>query len=531
MKYYAIYSRKSVLTETGDSIENQVSMCREYITRVYGKDSKMLIYEDEGFSGGNINRPKFQELLKDIQNNKIQALICYKLDRISRSVVDFSSTFKLLEDNRVDFVSIKEQFDTSTPLGKAMLYISSVFAQLERDSIAERITDNMIQLSRKGRWLGGNVPLGFDSERVEYLDENLNQKSYAKLVVNNEEMELVKTLFSKYKELQSCTQVENELRGQTGKRGGMLTTDKIIKILRNPIYVKSNKKTHDYLKTITKKVYGEPNGNGYVSYAKTHKKKIKDKDEWMYAISNHEGIIAADDWLEVQKKLDKNSDKKIKRLGTSKNESIFTGILKCNKCGSNMLMKQGRIDKNGERIYYYVCSNKMHRKNCNNKNVRVDLVDNIVLEKLKNYSSESLIQILQDVYKSTKSIGNDDKAEKIKNEINENENKISNLVKRLSSAQNDIVVNYIMDEVNKLSEKVNVLKSELEAAATKQNTNNTNIQEISLVINTLDTFNSTFDLMDDIRQKRLLLQTILEEVRWDGEKFKAEIEFLGTKKK
>ena len=263
-----------------------------------------------------------------------------------------------------------------------MLYISSVFAQLERDSIAERITDNMIQLSRKGRWLGGNIPLGFDSERVEYLDENLNQKSYAKLIINKKEMELVKTLFSKYKELQSCTQVENELRGQTGKRGGMLTTDKIIKILRNPIYVRSNENTHEYLKLSTQKVFGEPNGNGYVSYAKTHKKKIKEKDEWMYAISNHEGIIDADEWLEVQRILDKNSCKKIKRLGTGKNESIFTGVLKCDKCNSNMLIKQGRLDKNGNRIYYYVCSGKIHKKNCDNKNVRVEVLDKIVVDKI-----------------------------------------------------------------------------------------------------------------------------------------------------
>ncbi|HAK41524.1 MAG TPA: recombinase family protein, partial [Clostridium sp.] len=82
----------------------------------------------------------------------------------------------------IDFVSIKEQFDTSTPMGRAMVYISSVFAQLERETIAERIKDNMYQLAKTGRWLGGQTPLGFNSERVKYYDEEMNEKSMSKLI-------------------------------------------------------------------------------------------------------------------------------------------------------------------------------------------------------------------------------------------------------------------------------------------------------------------------------------------------------------
>ena len=146
----AIYSRKSRFSASGDSIENQVQLCKEYAARYDYKDANFIIYEDEGFSGKNTNRPKFTELINDIKNKKIDVLMCYRLDRISRNVSDFSSTLELLEANAVSFISIKEQFDTSTPMGRAMIYIASVFAQLERETIAERVRDNMIELAKNG---------------------------------------------------------------------------------------------------------------------------------------------------------------------------------------------------------------------------------------------------------------------------------------------------------------------------------------------------------------------------------------------
>ena len=161
----AIYSRKSKYTGVGDSIENQIQMCKDYSMNKYiNTELEFDIYEDEGFSGGNINRPKFKELMKNIKNYDI--LICYIIDRISRNVADFSTTLDLLQANNCDFVSIKEQFDTSSPMGRAMIYIASVFAQLERETIAERVKDNMLQMAKVGKWLGGQLPLGYSSEKI-----------------------------------------------------------------------------------------------------------------------------------------------------------------------------------------------------------------------------------------------------------------------------------------------------------------------------------------------------------------------------
>ena len=150
-RMYYIYSRKSKYTGKGESIENQVEMCKEYLYS-HVKDieeSDIVVYEDEGFSAKNLERPMFKRMIADSQKEKVDYIVCYRLDRISRNVSDFSSLITDLNDRNIAFVSIKEHFDISTPMGRAMMYIASVFAQLERETIAERIRDNMHKCKMK----------------------------------------------------------------------------------------------------------------------------------------------------------------------------------------------------------------------------------------------------------------------------------------------------------------------------------------------------------------------------------------------
>ena len=540
MKKAAIYSRKSIFTGKGESIENQIEMCKDYYLRHYGSDVDFIIYEDEGFSGGNTKRPKFQEMLSDIKLKKFDTLICYRLDRISRNVADFSSTLELLQDNNIDFISIKEQFDTSTPMGRAMVYISSVFAQLERETIAERVRDNMLQLAKTGRWLGGQEPFGFKSEKITYIDENFNERSLMKLSPVKDELEVVKLIFDKYLETNSITQVTNYLQDNLykGKNGGDWGTTQVKKILSSAIYVTSTEETHNYLKSLGINVFGEPNGNGYLSYNKT-RKMIFDRDitEWIYAVAKHKGVIDSKTWLMVQSILEKNKHKKIKRTATgTNNTALLTGILKCSKCGSNMIIKQGHKSKTeeGKRYDYYVCSKKDNSrgKKCDNKNVRADRLDSIVLRELKNYNKdyleESLIEILNT---ATDNSNNINKINKLNLEISEKETSISNLVKQLSSAPNEIVSNYIMEEINKLSNDISEAKKLLEKLKENKETKKNDIDNLNLILDMLNTFNGTFDFIEDIQQKRLMLQTLLSSAIWDGENYEVKLNILEDKKK
>ena len=144
-------------------------MCRDYIERYIpeAQNADIRVFEDEGYSGKNTKRPEFQKMMKEVKQGKCKYLVCYKLDRMGRNIIDIASLVEELNHLKVSFISVKESFDTSTPLGKTMLYIAGIFAQMEREQIAERVKDNMMMLAKNGRWLGGNTPLGFVSQKDE----------------------------------------------------------------------------------------------------------------------------------------------------------------------------------------------------------------------------------------------------------------------------------------------------------------------------------------------------------------------------
>ena len=127
------------------------------------EDVDIQYFSDEGYSGKNLNRPGFSEMMRIESINPFDYIIVYKLDRISRNVADFSKLLEELQKRNTYFVTIQQKYDTSTSTGAAMFHMTVVFAQLERDTIAERIRDNMYESSKKGKWLGGTVPLGYTS--------------------------------------------------------------------------------------------------------------------------------------------------------------------------------------------------------------------------------------------------------------------------------------------------------------------------------------------------------------------------------
>ena len=192
-KQYVIYSRKSKFTGKGESIENQIELCRQYIASHYGAEQaeNALVYEDEGFSGGNLERPEFKKMMKDSHEMQFSAIVVYRLDRISRNIGDFAKLIQDLGERQIDFISIREQFDTSSPMGRAMMYIASVFSQLERETIAERIRDNMHDLAKTGRWLGGTTPTGYQSVGVSKVTVDGKSRKAFQLEPIQEEISLV----------------------------------------------------------------------------------------------------------------------------------------------------------------------------------------------------------------------------------------------------------------------------------------------------------------------------------------------------
>lgn len=507
----AIYSRKSVFTGKGESIENQIEMCKNYYLKLHSNEVEFLIYEDEGFSGGNINRPEFKRMLNDIKDNKFNVLICYRLDRISRNVSDFSNILELLQNHNIDFISITEQFDTSTPMGRAMVYISSVFAQLERETIAERIRDNMLELSKQGRWLGGQMPLGFTSEKVIYIDEELKERSLYKLSPIEEELTLVKFIFSKYLNSFSISMVLNELLSTNakGKNGAYFSSVSINDILRNPVYVMSDENVKQHLIKKGINFCGKPNGNGILVYNKRSSKyKNRQMSEWIAAPSNHKGIIDATKWLKVQHSLDNNSKKS--RLGTSK-KALLSGILKCAKCGSPMRVSYGRIRKDGTRMHYYICTNKAHSLgvNCNNSNANGPLLEKAIFEKIFIYNPDILKE------KLILSLSKEENTP-LKPSINELNKEINNLLEQLSKTSNKNVQELILKKVESLSKKISKVHNNLSSLTS------INEEYINLFLDNYDNFDKIYSFIKscdnyDIQLSfKKLLNRIIKKITFDG---------------
>ena len=528
IKKIAIYSRKSKETDTGDSIENQIILCKEYCNRNYlGEEIEYIVYEDEGFSGKNTDRPRFQELMKDIKSNKINRLICYRLDRISRSVADFSSTLEFLQLNNCDFISIKEQFDTSTPMGRAMIYIASVFAQLERETIAERVRDNMLQMAKKGQWLGGNTPFGFESKRIKYLDESLKERTMCTISPVNSDLDIIKRIYNIYIETESTTKTAKRLHTEgVTKNNTIMQSITITRILRSAIYVKSSEKTHEYLRKKSDNIYGEANGNGYLTYAKTTntlKRSRNNEDKWIYAVSKHKGVIDDDTWLKVQRILDRNKNKDFKRTGTGNNPALLSGIFKCKKCGSNMIVR-----RTGE-YYYYICSSKVHKigSSCNCKNVRVDQLDNNVISQLKNYSNSLLIEELSNSVAKFESIeSNSSNSDNLKKELNSKVDMVNNLIKRISLAPSDDIAEMIMNQIKDINKEIKSLKSKLDNIDNIKIKDNIDKQNVLLFIDSLKNFSKNIELFEDPIKRRSLIQTVVKKIIWNDDEYVAEIELL-----
>lgn len=294
---FAIYSRKSKYTGKGESVENQIEKCKDYISQKFDieDESKFLIYEDEGFTGANTNRPDFKRMMKDAKDKKFSAIVCYKLDRISRNMIDLCNLTEELEKLGISFMCATQEFDTSTPTGRAMLRLLGTFAEFERDVIAERIRDNMLELAKTGRWLGGTTPIGYKSKAIEKKTLDGKDKKLFKLDTIEDERVIVELIFKKYKEFKSQTKLETYLiQNNIKTRNDIFFSRFAIKnILVNPVYAKNDIDMYNYFQNKGVEIFADEiefDGQaGIATYNKTLQKKGKsvqyrDIKDWIVSV-------------------------------------------------------------------------------------------------------------------------------------------------------------------------------------------------------------------------------------------------------
>jgi DNA invertase Pin-like site-specific DNA recombinase len=510
-----IYARKSVYSDKSDSIETQIKICKEYAQSNYNP-STVSIYEDEGFTGANTHRPGYEKLVKDIAAKKIDILICYKIDRISRNVLDFSSTFNTLQEQGIQFVSVKEQIDTSTALGRAMMYICSVFAQMERETTAERVKDSMIELAKSGKWAGGKAPVGFKRER-----KVINGKSHTILVKNDEEVPYLNMIFDTFLKGYSLARLDTHFR----KQGIRTINDKyfsatqIYNILKNPHYVAATEEVYDYFESLGCIMAVEResfNGShGVIVYNRTQggkrkKHTVNTSEKWIISVGLHEPLIPSEKWLAVQRCFGQNKIDKTRKY----NIGLLKGILKC-KCGYTMRV-QHKVDKQYNKVYdNYFCQNRNKRgkENCDMSMINVNAIDDKLLEILKNITlDKSLIKKYSLPVETPMHIRN---KESIKTEISNTEKKINNLTIALHENKESTAIKYVIAEIEKLDKKITGLRYELREVEMYEVEKKQRNDDIDTMYDKICKCMQGFENLD-YKKQTSYVQDIIKTCVWDG---------------
>lgn len=353
----AIYIRVSTVHQVDkDSIPMQRKDLIAYCQLILGTDD-YEIFEDAGYSGKNTDRPAFQDMMSRIRKGEFTHILVWKIDRISRNLLDFAAMYEELQSLRVTFVSKNEQFDTSTAIGGAMLKIVLVFAELERNMTSERVTATMISRANNGKWNGGRVPFGYS------YDSNTSTFS-----IREDEAAICRILKDTYLDSKSLAHTSRVLNDSGYKTRACVdwTPTAVWIIASSPFYAG---------------IYR------YNRYKGTEGRTVNPEDEWVMIPDHHPAIFTLDEheaMLSILKNNLRNLDNQVGKIHPSINVHVFQGIAYCGKCGNKMVSTPGRKQADGYRTSNYSCPLHRRSNKCDNATVNDIVIGEFAINYILN---------------------------------------------------------------------------------------------------------------------------------------------------
>ena len=516
---FAIYGRKSIASDRSDSVDNQFKMCEDYINLKFpGQAESIEHYSDEDKTGANTKRPDLQRLIADVEDGQINVLVVYQLDRLSRNIRDFSNIYALLDEHKVTFVSLRENIDTATPIGTAMMYIAVVFAQMERETTAARVTDNMIGLAKKGYWTGGNPPVGYVREKI-----SVGGKNHVMIVPDPDGVAYVCKIFDYFLDGKySLQRMETSLRhrGIRTRSGKFFSTMQIYQILTSPFCVPALPEIYDYYAAkgcqmaTPRESWDGTHGvmvYGRTTQPKAGKHQKQPPEKWVVCVGLHKPFLSADKWLATQSRLSGNKFDKTAKYDVP----LLKGVLRC-KCGTLMAVsRKKRLD--GVSSWYY-CSKRMRQgvDVCDMRQIKIDVLDNKVLDIFQEIAADPG-QIRKYAVTTSHSAFVDISA--ISAQIRQTEDKIGRLAAALALAENSTASKYIVAEMERLDLNLQALNREKGLAAAENRKQKAAVKnaeaaaaEISRLIHNLETFTAT--------ERNEIVRSVVKECVWDGTELK-----------
>lgn len=355
-KKVAIYIRVSTLHQIDrDSLPMQRKDLIAYAELVLGIES-YEIFEDAGYSGKNTDRPGFQEMMSRARNGEFSHILVWKIDRISRNLLDFAEMYEELQELRITFVSKNEQFDTSTAIGEAMLKIILVFAELERNMTSERVTATMISRANSGLWNGGRVPYGYDYDPDSSVFSIREDEAAV--------CQIIKDDYLQNKSLTNTSRLLNE-SGYKTRAGVDWSPTAVWIIVSSPFYAG---------------IYR------YNRYKGTERRVLNPEDEWVLIPDHHPAIFTLEEHEKMIAILEENSRQRnmTGKQCTRENVHVFSGIAFCGKCGSRLVSTPGRLQADGYRTSNYSCPKRRKTKECDNATVNDLIIGEFVINYILN---------------------------------------------------------------------------------------------------------------------------------------------------
>jgi len=475
-----IYLRVStdMQAKDGESLAEQEATCQAYCN--FRNIPIANIYREEGKSGKDTNRPQFQKMIRDCKLGNIDTIIVKKVDRLSRSLIDFEKTIKLFEEQNINLISIQENFDTSTAIGRAVIRIILTFAQLEREQTSERTIDVLKFRAEQGQWNGGYPPLGYD------YDKELG------LIINPEEAKIVILIFDKYIELASYRKVAEHINSlgyrtksfnsRRGKQqgGNKFIDTSIATILKNPVYIG----------------------------------KIRYKDNSYQG--KHQFIINETKFNKAQEIIEKNTQRNTSVQAThNMHNYLLEGLVRCGDCGAVMAPKWSLA--HGRRYFYYECTTAGHGGNtaCGMKSISAPALESLVLRIIRKMKREPVL--LQDI------IGNN--VDNLKKEIFQLESekiildikfkemtkKATDIVDKLLSITELSHSQLLYDEVSRLEQEKKDIAKRIEEIDFKVSQLKTRTISTDTAKQAFHYFTRVYNGLDN-KGKKMLMQLLIKEI-------------------
>jgi len=482
----AIYTRKSHeegLEQEFNSLDAQREACEAYVAS-QRHDGWVVLptrYDDGGFSGGNTDRPALRRLLADIEAGRADVVLCYKLDRLSRSLADFVRLMETFEKRGVSFVSVTQHFDTKSSMGRLTLNVLLSFAQFERELTAERIRDKLAAAKMRGKYTGGRPLLGYDVDRERM-----------RLIINKEEAALVRHIFRRFIQLGSCMLVARELNreGHRTKAWTARSGSRRGGALWNKTYVHWTLSNRRYLGEV---VHQDQSYSG-----------------------EHEAIIDRRTWDRVHAILGENRRYRAAQT-RKKTAAILKGILRCGACGTPMA--PAYTTRRGKRYQYYVChaASKNGHDTCPVKSVPAGQIEGAVFEYLRSLFADPETVAL--TYRAMQGQAEEGRRglKKERDALKQRLGDLRKAIGRLVRAADGTVEGAISEELRRLNEEhaeAEHLLHSAEDALGRQQEGVPTEQDVAVALKTIDPLWAELFPAEKERIVRLLVDSVT--VRPDG---------------